>query len=167
MTRNMRTRLAIGLALIGIASIAVGWYMASKPDSLSGQWQPINSQLTDALESLSATDPAKPEIEPASVPATVLPTPEPTIDTVQPSPAPSPEQSEPSDAVSTLETRLNLNEATTTQLESLPGIGPSKAKAIIAFRDLRGGYRSVDELLDVKGIGPKMLEKLLPEVYVP
>ncbi|MFC5532075.1 ComEA family DNA-binding protein [Cohnella yongneupensis] len=64
------------------------------------------------------------------------------------------------------ESRLDLNEATLLQLENLPGIGPSKAKAIIAYREQHGEYRSVEQLLEVKGIGPKMLEKLSPEVFV-
>ncbi|MBO9598928.1 MAG: helix-hairpin-helix domain-containing protein [Cohnella sp.] len=171
MRHAMRIRLAIGLALIGIATIAVGWYMSSASNSVPGQWQPVNSQLTQAVESLSATESNAPALspEPTTVPApaTVPPTPEPTAVSAQPSPTLSLEQPEPSAAAQAPETRLNLNEATASQLESLPGIGPAKAAAIIAYRDKHGGYRSVDELLEVKGIGPKMLMKLLPEVYIP
>ncbi len=59
---------------------------------------------------------------------------------------------------------LNLNTASAEELIELPGIGESKAAAILALRKERGGFRSVDELLDVKGIGPKALEKLRPHV---
>lgn len=48
---------------------------------------------------------------------------------------------------------LNLNTATAGQLEELPGIGPALAAAILAERDRRGGFRSVNELRDVRGIG--------------
>jgi competence protein ComEA len=48
---------------------------------------------------------------------------------------------------------LNINTATSTQLEELPGIGPSLAAAIIAEREKRGGFTAVTELQDVRGIG--------------
>jgi competence protein ComEA len=50
---------------------------------------------------------------------------------------------------------ISLNTATQEQLESLPGIGPTLAEAIITERDRRGGFRSVNELRDVRGIGDK------------
>ncbi|MGH9014377.1 MAG: helix-hairpin-helix domain-containing protein [Acidimicrobiia bacterium] len=48
---------------------------------------------------------------------------------------------------------INLNTATQEQLETLPGIGPTLAEAIIVERDRRGGFRSINELRDVRGIG--------------
>ncbi len=48
---------------------------------------------------------------------------------------------------------INLNTATESQLEELPGIGPSLAGAIITEREKRGGFKSVGELQDVRGIG--------------
>jgi competence protein ComEA len=48
---------------------------------------------------------------------------------------------------------LDLNLATAAQLEALPGIGPVLAAAILAERDRRGGFRSVNELREVRGIG--------------
>jgi len=48
---------------------------------------------------------------------------------------------------------ININTATSTQLEELPGIGPSLAGAIIAEREKRGGFKEVGELQDVRGIG--------------
>jgi competence protein ComEA len=61
---------------------------------------------------------------------------------------------------------LDLNSATLGQLDALPGIGPATAQAIIDERDRRGGFRSVDELLDVRGIGPAKLEQLRDLVAV-
>ncbi|WP_372632392.1 helix-hairpin-helix domain-containing protein [Cohnella sp.] len=61
---------------------------------------------------------------------------------------------------------LDLNKATEADLDALPGIGPSKAKAIVAHRDKIGGFRRVDQLLDVKGIGPKVFERLSGLVHV-
>jgi competence protein ComEA len=48
---------------------------------------------------------------------------------------------------------VNVNTATQAELETLPGIGPVLAEAIITERDRRGGFRSVNELREVRGIG--------------
>lgn len=61
---------------------------------------------------------------------------------------------------------LNLNTATQAQLEELPGIGPVLATAVIDERDRRGGFRSVNELRDVRGIGEKRFEDLRDQVTV-
>jgi len=61
---------------------------------------------------------------------------------------------------------LNLNTATKDELIALSGIGPAKAQAIIDYRTQHGGFKSVDELKDVKGIGAKRFEKLKPELTV-
>lgn len=61
---------------------------------------------------------------------------------------------------------IDLNTATAAQLEELPGVGPSIAAAIIEHREREGPFRSVDELLDVPGIGPARLEQLRDLVTV-
>lgn len=55
---------------------------------------------------------------------------------------------------------LNLNTATQEELETLPGIGPSKAADILAYRDEHGPFQSVDDLASVSGIGPSTIESL-------
>lgn len=63
--------------------------------------------------------------------------------------------------------KLNLNTATAEQLDELPGVGPSRAQAILELRQQLGGkFRSPDQLLEVKGIGEKTLEKIKPHVTV-
>lgn len=61
---------------------------------------------------------------------------------------------------------VDLNSATVEQLDSLPGIGPVTAAAIVAWRDANGRFSSVDQLGDVDGIGPARLEKLRDRVHV-
>ncbi len=62
--------------------------------------------------------------------------------------------------------KINLNTATQAQLESLPGIGPTYAQAIITERQARGGFKSVNELRNVRGIGDKRFSELEPLVTV-
>jgi competence protein ComEA len=60
---------------------------------------------------------------------------------------------------------VDLNTATVEQLDTLPGIGPVTAAAIVAWRDANGQFTSVDQLGDVDGIGPARLEKLRDLVH--
>ena len=66
----------------------------------------------------------------------------------------------------TSDLRLNLNQATLEELETLPGIGPVLAQRIIDYRDAHGGFHSVSELLEVEGLGEKTYEKLSDYVKV-
>jgi competence protein ComEA len=61
---------------------------------------------------------------------------------------------------------VNLNSATQAELEALPGIGPSLAGAIVTERERRGGFRSVNELRDVRGIGEKRFADLKDKVTI-
>ena len=61
---------------------------------------------------------------------------------------------------------VNLNTATLAQLDVLPGIGPSLAGAIMRERDRRGGFTSVEQLRDVRGIGEVRFADLKPLVTV-
>ncbi|NNE08022.1 MAG: helix-hairpin-helix domain-containing protein, partial [Gemmatimonadetes bacterium] len=59
---------------------------------------------------------------------------------------------------------VDLNRCDREELETLPGLGPSKAAAVIAWREEKGPFETVDELLAVPGIGPKTLERLKPHL---
>jgi competence protein ComEA len=61
---------------------------------------------------------------------------------------------------------LDLNTASVQELQQLPGIGPTAAKAIIDFREKSGPFRRVEDLLAIRGITKERLEKLRPYVKV-
>jgi competence protein ComEA len=58
------------------------------------------------------------------------------------------------------ETKINLNTATATELDSLPGVGPVMAGRIVAWRDTHQQFHAIEELQEVPGIGPKVFENL-------
>lgn len=55
-------------------------------------------------------------------------------------------------------TKINVNTATQEELCTLKGVGPAIAEKIIEARDAKGGFKSLDDLMEVKGIGPKIIE---------
>jgi len=61
---------------------------------------------------------------------------------------------------------VNLNSATSDQLDTLPGVGPSTAKAIISYRNRKGPFGKVEDLLNVPGIGPAKVAALRDQVTV-
>ncbi|MEW6594390.1 MAG: ComEA family DNA-binding protein [Thermodesulfobacteriota bacterium] len=61
---------------------------------------------------------------------------------------------------------VNINTANVQELSTLSGIGPSKAQAIIDYREKNGPFRSVNDLAKVKGIGAKTVQKLGAEISV-
>ncbi len=62
--------------------------------------------------------------------------------------------------------KINLNTATADMLDFLPGIGSKKADAIIEIRDKMGGFHSVEDILNVDGIGEKILAEIQNMIYV-
>jgi comEA protein len=63
-------------------------------------------------------------------------------------------------------TLVNVNTATSQQLEALPGIGPSTASRIVEYREKNGPFKKIEDLMNVKGIGEKGFLKLKPLVTV-
>ena len=62
--------------------------------------------------------------------------------------------------------KINLNTATSEQLQTISGIGAKRAEDIIAYRESHGGFQSVDDLKNVSGIGDKTLDKIRESLYV-
>lgn len=69
----------------------------------------------------------------------------------------------PEESVSDIEATININTATAYELaQFLPTIGEVKAQSIVEYRELIGGFKSVDELIEISGIGEKTLETIRP-----
>lgn len=62
--------------------------------------------------------------------------------------------------------KVNINKASTTELETLPGIGPAKAQAIIEYRETNGPYKSIEDIMSISGFGEKTFEKLKESITV-
>ena len=55
---------------------------------------------------------------------------------------------------------MDLNKADSTELETLPGVGPAKAKAIIDYREKNGSFQQIEDIQKISGFGAKTFEKL-------
>jgi competence protein ComEA len=86
-------------------------------------------------------------------------------DSVEAAPGPvMAEAAEPGEARAEEFRRLDINRAGAEELMLLPGIGPKKAEAMIAYREAHGPFSRIESLMDVKGIGPATLERLRPYI---
>jgi len=75
-------------------------------------------------------------------------------------------QEKPTKASAPAVATVNLNTANTTQLATLPGIGPKAAQRIVEYRQKNGGFKKIEELMNVRGIGEKSFLKLKPLISV-
>ena len=73
-------------------------------------------------------------------------------------------QTDQADSEVVVAEKIDINQADPDELTKLPGIGTSTAAKISAYRDANGPFKSLDELLNVKGIGPEKLKKIRPLV---
>jgi competence protein ComEA len=83
-----------------------------------------------------------------------------TASTLHASPAQTAAQAAPA------KPQINLNTATVDQLETLPGIGQKTAELIVEFRTNNGGFKRIEDLMNIKGIGEKSFLKLKPLITV-
>lgn len=79
----------------------------------------------------------------------------------QPTPA-----ADPSGSPAGTASKVNVNTATAAQLDTLPGIGPTLADRIIAYRRQHGPFNSIDQVAEVEGIGPKKFAAIKPNIEI-
>ncbi|WNR46343.1 ComEA family DNA-binding protein [Paenibacillus roseipurpureus] len=173
------------LLMIGVASLIVGvvWpFLRGGQPLIQTGFVPINDAMADLLEMEKSEPHAEPKmVSPESarpvisaspsasnrVASSSSAVPSPTVPAVVTHASqPTSQAAAPNQKQEAKEGRLNLNTATLEQLDKLPGIGESKAKAILAYRLQKGQFKRIEELKDVKGIGDKMFAKLRELVYV-
>jgi comEA protein len=137
---------AIALMAVFLSGAIAGDYWLYTGSEAPAHWKPTNEPLAALLErKANGAAVAQQKIAEAGEASAVSP----------PSAKPSPDSG-----------MVDLNQAGLSELMSLPGIGEVKAKAILEYRDKVGLFQSVDELLQVKGIGEKSLEKLKDRLKV-
>jgi comEA protein len=139
-----------GLILTGTLLLGGGalFYttMSAQQQAING-WKPVNEEMRMLLNREESRR-------------------EPTKENSAPKSASPPTEAKPP-AKGAEPQKVNLNTATAEQLEALPGIGASRARAILELRTSLGGkFTSVEQLLDVKGIGEKMLDKMRPQLVL-
>ncbi|MDG0793156.1 helix-hairpin-helix domain-containing protein [Cohnella ginsengisoli] len=179
--RSVRSRSRAALLAGAAAAALLAWGWLSPADGSVPGWEPVNAQVATAVAEAErsegktegtheATSSAQAVASAASVrPVESAGSAEPegngsktNVDTASDaSEIQNVETAKMSDAAEK-DGRLDINAASAADLDALPGIGPSKAEAIVQYRDAHGRFESPEALTDVKGIGDKLLAKLLP-----
>lgn len=177
--RKIRITLLIGGSLTAFI-ILVWQFLHGGNAGVMKEFVPVNEQMLQLIDQTSAGKEAastagsnaNPAMDPKSHPPAKSDTPVPPVSAhpthsanAHPEPSAS-KQPTHSTAPADSKGKLELNSATLEQLDALPGIGESKAKAILVYRKEKGPFRKLEDLLEVKGIGDKMLEKLIPLLYI-
>ncbi|CAM4311863.1 helix-hairpin-helix domain-containing protein [Paenibacillus alkaliterrae] len=133
------------------------------------EWVPLNRAVETALEALAEPDESEPETEASGGSAQAGETGEKVQEAASEiKTEAAAEGSEPVSAAAMEEqdSRLDINRATAAEFDTLKGIGPAKAEAIIADRELNGKFASPEDLLRVKGIGEKLLSGIRESIVV-
>jgi competence protein ComEA len=168
---------ACGLALLGLAGIGVA---ASRSPELSAIGSPKAMFDAAGMSRALAAAPMAREMAPApSSPAPVAPvsaaapspgstaTPCPTrADAESSAPEPSAAGAAGRSVEGKAEPPVFLNQASASELQRLPGVGPKRAEAILQLRLRLGRFRRPSDLLRIKGIGPRTLQRMLPQLVL-
>ena len=147
------------LCLLLIIGLLTYWLLTIVAPPSTGwtdevEWQPVQRLITkEDTTGTTSSDPADLYADGDHAASASPPAAQSTEDAYS-----SPSDGSPSDGL------IGINTANASELQELPGIGPAKAAAILAYRNEHGPFSSVDELLEVKGIGEKTLQTLKPLV---
>ena len=144
LTPSQRKALWVLMGLVWL-SCAIRWiniWQTHNSDLANARWERLFRERADSL-SLQVSEPIA-EISPGTTPSAPGPA------------APTSSQVFP----------IRINQATAAQLTALPGIGPSRARAIVAYRRENGPFTSLEQLLRIRGIGRKTLDTLRDKIVV-
>lgn len=180
--RVSNKQLLLAAILIMAAVILLAAALMEPKQTAAGEWVPLNDAVETALASLAKPNEEGGADKPGNIQTTAKaishtaqpasPVPEANVSTRSEKSAPDKLEAEPiakgraqaeaepetkAEAEANEEGRLDINQATAAELDTLKGIGPSKAQAIVQDRDKNGKFASVEDLLRVKGIGEKLL----------
>ena len=170
-----------GLALVGLAGIGLAASRSPELSTLAGPHLALNlaqmsapalgSEATEAqapprgVPTPLAAPEAGPAVEATQTKSTASPCPK----AREAAPAGKPEADSPSGSQApgvTPDGRVILNLADAVQLQRLPGVGAKRAIAIVQLRQRLGRFRRPSDLLRLKGIGPRSLERMLPHLVL-
>jgi competence protein ComEA len=164
--------LALGIALLGLAGIGAVAGRApqlSRPAVLHAGLElgALSSQALAELGGAGGAPPAPAPVaapQPPVAPSTAAdPAPCPSAPSAQGTPAPASRSSPPGErGAAARERPVALNRADAAELRRLPGVGAKRAEAILLLRQRLGRFQKPTDLLRVKGIGPRTLERMLP-----
>ncbi len=154
---------AIFLAIAFGGGVQYGKYIASGSENALAMEKVSSSQTEDS----QTTDPLSvvEDSSDASV-ANVASQQEEGLSTPESSGESSASKTESANHVSQVNGKININQADTSLLETLPGIGPVKAQAIVDYRKTKGGFSSIADITNVSGIGEKTYEKIKEQICV-
>lgn len=155
-------RWVAAMAIGGLGLAGMGYSLATRATPAPPPVVFVPRTLTPTTQTPTTQAPTT-QTPAIQTPATQAPAPQQTA-TASDSPG-APPPSEPAQKLEAGRT-LDVNTATAEQLQLLPGIGPSRAAAIIADRERNGPYRTVEDLARVRGIGPVTVENLRPYVRI-
>ena len=151
--------LVIILALGGYLLWRENYWKPGQKDRISNQELRIG-ELEDRVSDLENQ-----KAELTSNPATAQPVNESTNPPVANSGAVA-GASTPASPTQAITGKININTANASELDSLPGIGPAYAGRIIDYRNANGGFKSINEIKNVKGIGDKTFEKFRDRITI-
>jgi len=143
------------LAIVGGSAVLI-WRENYKMPSLDGRIKNLESRISQLEDDQKIS---KSELQISNQNSNEQ---MPNVQTEQAQPA----VSNNSTTVKPISGKININSATATELDTLTGIGPAYAQRIIDYRNTNGGFKSIDELDNVKGIGKTTIDKFRDQVTI-